>query len=161
MFCAKIISSGKNGKTIVVLSGDISIPVYFHADQFCVVTLFSRLNAEWFSQPVQRMADSLMVLCGSCMYLITGHIAISRMFNKNLQWFGNDATRSIIFSGGRMIDELFAIIGIKHIDMAEATVIRIIPLVNGKIVELPIDFILDSTKGKCGDTEEDVVFNIH
>ncbi|WP_218077294.1 hypothetical protein [Escherichia coli] len=60
-----------------------------------------------------------------------------------------------------MIDELFAIIGIKHIDMAEATVIRIIPLVNGKIVELPIDFILDSTKGKCGDTEEDVVFNIH
>ncbi|EIM7318241.1 hypothetical protein LNZ58_001663 [Escherichia coli] len=33
MFCGKIISSGKNGNTIVVLSGEISIPAYFHAYQ--------------------------------------------------------------------------------------------------------------------------------
>lgn len=69
------------------------------------------------------MTDSLMALRCSCVYLITGHIAISRMFSKCFQWFGNDATRSIIFSGGRMNDELFVIIGIKHTDMAEATVI--------------------------------------
>ncbi|EQA1145249.1 hypothetical protein AT529_004722 [Escherichia coli] len=31
--------------------------------------------------------------------------------------------------------------------------IRIMPLPNGKIVELPIDVTLDTTKGKCGDTE--------
>ncbi|TNT97081.1 hypothetical protein FIB82_15925 [Escherichia coli] len=35
--------------------------------------------------------------------------------------------------------------------------IRIMPLPNGKIVELPIDVTLDTTKGKCGDTEGNAI----
>ncbi|CAD5736374.1 hypothetical protein [Escherichia coli] len=55
MFCGKIISSGKNGNTIVVLSGEISIPAYFHAyqTQFCAVKTLSR-------QPINQ-TDSCIV----------------------------------------------------------------------------------------------------